>query len=709
MVLICALVTAALIRKALAVGRSASGKTQNEGEGSLSKTERKEARRQTPKAQYRNANAQSLPISSVLWLIFILYGVCLIPQSAVPFESKLSTLLCASVFGSYPVFGGALKSFRVSRPLLGTLIFVVMLAALYGLIIHFKNPEQVLWTERHTVYEGRLMSTYICPNHFAHLLQMLLPFCLVLLFIPQAGLYLRLLSGYSLVVFIPTLFLTESRAGWLGSIAAIGMTCLLLALRRSKKLFVLLMILVPLCSTLLLLGAWRFSDTFQRRMKPVTEFIQGQAEEGIGSESRDFRPQTWMDTIDMIKQQPLLGYGPGTYRYAYPEFRKRFRGRRIVTGHPHNEYLELIADYGLMGFGVFALAWLYGLIRILIFSLKTDNRLHAFMAMAFLGTAAGTMVHSFFDFQMHIFPNALVFALLAAVAIGPMAVKQALGTGHLASEKMRNEGDPQRRMDKHPKSNAESLPPESNSPTSNAKRPFKAYVNMALNISLALVFLIGTVFCAQVMGSAYIRALGDRAAEKQDLGRAENFYALATKLDDSNWRIYKGQGHLAYEERYYSIDQAEKPELARLELDRYASAYAANSLDPEIISALAHAKIFLGETEEGLQLLRDACRYRTFNDKYWWNLGVALREAGQYEEAIEVFKHAKRLHNSAPIRENIKWMEAKLMAAGVGKQEEEDKALGVENKTVGQKASWPVTSDKEQKPDDLNELLNIME
>ena len=119
------------------------------------------------------------------------------------------------------------------------------------------------------------------------------------------------------------------------------------------------MILVPLCSTLLLLGGWRFSETFQRRMAPVVEFLQGQADEGIGSESKDFRPQTWMDTIDMIKEAPLIGFGPGNYRYTFPEYRNRFKGRRIVTGHPHNEYLELMADYGLLGFGLFSVAWIY--------------------------------------------------------------------------------------------------------------------------------------------------------------------------------------------------------------------------------------------------------------------------------------------------------------------------------------------------------------
>jgi O-antigen ligase len=374
-----------------------------------------------------SATSNQQPVTALLWILFLIYGVAMIPYAAVPFEAKLVTLFIGGVVGAYMVWGGELTTFKDNRILLGALIFVVMLTALYGLIIHFKCPDRVLWAERYAMYEGRLKATYICPNHFAHLMQMLMPFCVALLFIPQAGLYLKMLSAYSLLAFLPPLFLTESRAGWLGSIAATGVVLCLMALRRSKKLFLFLVIFVPLCSTLLLFAGWQYSETFQRRMTPVVEFLKHQSEEGVGSEAKDFRPQTWMDTIDMIKESPLIGFGPGNYRYTFPEHRKRCRATRIVTGHPHNEYLELMADYGLVGFGLFVLAWCYGLIRILIASLKAEETRHAFLGFAFLGTAAGTMVHSFFDFQMHVYPNALVFALLAVLAWGPLAAQRAKG------------------------------------------------------------------------------------------------------------------------------------------------------------------------------------------------------------------------------------------------------------------------------------------
>jgi hypothetical protein len=45
---------------------------------------------------------------------------------------------------------------------------------------------------------------------------------------------------------------------------------------------------------------------------------------------------------------------------------------------------------------------------------------HALPAAALLGALAGTAVHGFFDFELHIFPNAMMLALLAGCAVAPL-------------------------------------------------------------------------------------------------------------------------------------------------------------------------------------------------------------------------------------------------------------------------------------------------
>ena len=578
---------------------------------------------------FSNRRASVAPPGFFLFLLFIFYGVAMSVATPIPYEAKLRMLEIGLCVGAYYLWANSLALFRRSRTVLGWVLLFALLGCFYGLVNFFKQPDRVLWIERYAPYAGRLASTYICPNHFAHLLQMLLPFCLVLTLIPKAGLFLRMLSGYSFLMFLPALFLTESRAGWLGSIAAVGVTVCLLALRKSKKLFLLLVILVPLCSTLLLLGGWRYSETFQRRMQPVVTFLEGQSESGVGSEARDFRPQTWMDTIDMIREKPATGFGPASYRYAFPEHRQRCKAVRVVTGHPHNEYLEIASEYGLVGFGLLSLAWCYGLIRLLIFSLKTSNQHHAFMAMAFLGTAAGTLVHSFFDFQMHVFQNALVFGLLAAIATGPICGRrqEALQKPDVAR--------------------------------------WKRGMAQGGRVVLACIVGAGFLFSLQGFSSAFFRAVADRQVESKNPEKAKRYYQRAIQTDRSNWRAYKGLGLVHYLERYYSLDRDEKNSMAEVERAVLETGYHFNPKDAALVVQLGRARIFTGEVDAGIDLLRQSTELRPFNDNYWWMLGVAQRKAGCYEAALETFQYARGLKNSASIRKNIQWLEKQLKSPPV--------------------------------------------
>ena len=122
----------------------------------------------------------------------------------------------------------------------------------------------------------------------------------------------------------------------------------------------------------------------------------------------------------MIKDSPLLGVGPGNYGQTFPEYRYRVTARRMETVHPHNEYLELLTEYGLVG-ALFVLGVLISFCVPMVRLIKTSDRAtHALPAVAILAALAGTAVHGFFDFELRIFPNALMLALLAGTAAAPI-------------------------------------------------------------------------------------------------------------------------------------------------------------------------------------------------------------------------------------------------------------------------------------------------
>lgn len=371
-----------------------------------------------------------------------------------------------------------------------------------------------------------------------------------------------------------------------------------------------------------------------------------------------------MDTLDLIRAEPVWGHGPGTYRYAFPEYRNRFRGHRIVTGHPHNEYLELAADFGLVGFGLFALAWLSGAGWVLVRSLQAQETRHALMGFAFLGALAGTMVHSFFDFQMHVLPNALTFAFLAALAVGPLRRRGAVSRG----------------------------------------RTMYAW-------AVALVFVAGLGLAGRTMGSAYLRARADRAVATTSYWQADDAvrgYAQALRMDPTNWRAWKGLGLLRHRQRWFSLDPAEKQAFGQLEVEAMAQGHQYNPKDAELTVGFARALLFAGEIDRGLEVMRQATALRPFNERYWQERGIAERKAGAYAEALETFRHARSIRNTATIRANIAWLEKRLRE---GPPVDAANAPGDSLDAAPEDADWmPPFLEMEAEPDpELQELFELMQ
>jgi O-antigen ligase len=361
-------------------------------------------------------------------LLFWLYSALLIPFSVIPYEAKISTLRFGCYVGVYWAAANLYSQFPRRRAVWMSLLSALIVVALYSLVQHKICPERVLWALRYTTAYtdrtgglDRLSGTYICSNHIAHLFQMWLPFCLVFLFLPQLGWFWRIVCAYAVPVFVLLIYQTQSRAGILGLIASLGTLGLMLMLRKSRKMFLLALIIFPLLAAAAVGGLWAGSSMFRDRMQPVVKVLQS-AKEGDWEKvaSLDFRPKTWADSATLIQDHPWTGTGPGSYGQVFPEYRTRWGAVRTETVHPHNEYIELLAEYGLIG-ALLALWAVIALLVPLIRLIKTADRpYHALPAVALTAALAGSAVHGLFDFELRIFPNALMLSLLAGCAVAPL-------------------------------------------------------------------------------------------------------------------------------------------------------------------------------------------------------------------------------------------------------------------------------------------------
>ena len=178
-----------------------------------------------------------------------------------------------------------------------------------------------------------------------------------------------------------------------------------------------------------------------------------------------------------------------------------------------------------------------------------------------------------------------------------------------------------------------------------------------IRLLFSVFMLLAAGWSLQVMSSAWIRAHGDQLLKKQNFSAAESWFKTAQKIDPQNWMADWGLGQVYYHYRYYDLDLARKHEWALKERSAYAAAYRINPKKEEVVYGLGRVELFLGNRDQGLDYLRQAANYKRFNDFYWRKLGIELRKAGLYDEALKAFEYAQKLDRSNPtVKRNIQWL-----------------------------------------------------
>src|SRR5262249_6545338 len=118
------------------------------------------------------------------------------------------------------------------------------------------------------------------------------------------------------------------------------------------------------------------------------------------------RGEIWRDTWTMIRHNPLMGVGLGAYETAYPTYALD-SGMQGVVAEAHNDYLQILADAGVIGAGL-ALWFIIALFRAIARGVRSPNPLTAAIALGGGAGLFGLLLHSFFDFNLHLPSHALV-------------------------------------------------------------------------------------------------------------------------------------------------------------------------------------------------------------------------------------------------------------------------------------------------------------
>jgi O-antigen ligase len=156
------------------------------------------------------------------------------------------------------------------------------------------------------------------------------------------------------VIILVALFFSYTRAAWLSVIGAIFVW--LLIYFRVKLSY---LITIGAFSLSLVFVFW---DQIQMELErndevhTTEEFgTRLQSAANVSTDASNLeRINRWACAIEMFKERPLLGFGPGTYQFEYAQFQEPENLTIISTnfgdmGNAHSEYLGALSETGIFG------------------------------------------------------------------------------------------------------------------------------------------------------------------------------------------------------------------------------------------------------------------------------------------------------------------------------------------------------------------------
>jgi len=197
------------------------------------------------------------------------------------------------------------------------------------------------------------------------------------------------------------LLASMSRAGILGGGAGL-IAFIVLSRKRLKGRAGVAWMVGGLGAMVVIATAYANLGSLAMRMRETTE----QGEWG--------RPVIWHDTWRMVSDFPLTGIGAGAFQRAMLVYQEG--SRLFFFNHAHNEYLQLLAEGGLLIAVPAAIAVLAAIVRMLQ-SMDAD-RSPIFWVRA--GASCGVLavaVQSIWDTGLRTPANGVLFAVIAAIAL----------------------------------------------------------------------------------------------------------------------------------------------------------------------------------------------------------------------------------------------------------------------------------------------------
>jgi O-antigen ligase len=253
---------------------------------------------------------------------------------------------------------------------------------------------------------GWIYGPYVNHNHYAGLMEMLLPIPLIFSLTSYARGGMRTSAVLASAVMATTIFLSGSRGGMAAFFCEI-IVLLAMLLRQHSRIpsrgrIAFAFFAVLLVSLLFWIGGHRITERLSGDNSARRELTQG------------IRLPIDRDLIKMFPHRPLLGWGLGTFADVYPQHKSFYTN--FYLDEAHNDYLQLLIEMGAAGF--ITMIWFLWLVfrsaAKKVRNWPTD--INGAVALAAVLGIVGILAHSLVDFNLQVPANAALFYVLCTMA-----------------------------------------------------------------------------------------------------------------------------------------------------------------------------------------------------------------------------------------------------------------------------------------------------
>ncbi|CAN5389487.1 O-antigen ligase [soil metagenome] len=307
--------------------------------------------------------------------------------------------------------------------------------ALASLIQYFAGDDiGIFWFGKPVVLSQWLHGPFLNHNHFSGYMELIIPIPFAFAFIGVRE--TRAIYGFAAVIMTIAAMFTVSRGGMV-SIAASVLFVIVFASLFSLRYRNRFIDIDPdasyigaiagrhwvrnLVATILILGSI-VAGVAWLGVEPILNRLPDAGLAGLGDNQETFessRGWIWKNTIVIFQDNSLYGTGMGTFENILPKYANSSApdstGKLFVWNKAHNDYLQILAETGLIG-GTLALWFLVTIFIAIWRSLFLRDRFKATLAIGCNSAIFALLVHSVFDYNLQIPSTALLFLILTAVS-----------------------------------------------------------------------------------------------------------------------------------------------------------------------------------------------------------------------------------------------------------------------------------------------------